>query len=44
VCWSCLVKYNHQMCVMIFSKTFIWNIYHFKDSDRYCLKFRNVFM
>jgi hypothetical protein len=35
---------GHEMCVWFSSKTFIWNISHFKkNSARYYQKYRNVF-
>jgi hypothetical protein len=38
-------KLPKAKCVLIFSKTFIWNIYHSKkNSASYCHKCENVFM
>ena len=36
---------EHKTCVLIFSTTCIWNIFHSKNkSGRYCNKCRNVFI
>jgi hypothetical protein len=35
---------EYKMCIFIFSKTFICNRSHYKNSARYCHKCENVFM
>ena len=34
---------EHKMCVLVFSTSFMWNIFHSaKNTERYCHKYRNV--
>jgi hypothetical protein len=35
---------EHKMCVLIFSTTFVWNIFYSKKKERVMVKYKLVFM